>query len=832
MRDPAPGYFDASIGSFRKFVKQVHIVSKDGQIEHVTPSNAARFASVFEYDSSDIITGAIFRTLPAAQSDRVWLARMYVPYSEHVYTAITKKIFTGLDALPKHVDVTVQTGVVRKNLNTINVTLAGQAPTSLARASVRTAAAALFPPGVAEMAEDHFSIHSGADAVKATVEANEMATQTLGRMTKYHFVEVAGDAVPKFVPTFLNVVDGFLGKTDREVSKHAKLTAALRLKRVGTFKTAVAAHVIAPRVPSVEDSQLCKEMDAIVPALLAKPSTCGNKAVDVKKEFTTPTGGVVIDDFEGVVYDESDGDAYKEAIYQYASTSYPEEDMTPYAIAFPESFEDVQRAVAFAKSTGLALVPRSGGHQYSGLSSGGKDTLVLAMDFFSEIDPSTIDGKPHMTIGVGTVLDHISTALADAHVFCPHGQCPTVAMGGHAQSGGYGLIIRGFGLLQDYIHSFRIVLADGTYPTIVRPNSGPDVQPVHPDNDDIFFAVLGGGPGSWGVLTHVTTEVITDAERPGSGGVQGFMSCNKRRLRAAMNLLKRYTEGAADGSLPDDFDISLSVLSIDYVNNLLAIANDKFGEEGSNAWTIMRSTPELLRRVWPGMILLELCYSNKDGVVHDDSDPSSPINRLKAEYDVIDKLGGPISFSIKEYEGVVPMSEICDNYVQRLGTMGDGREFVYPYKKRLNGTVKPITADFVDEFCALLDDIMDEKDVYVILLAIVGGGQFKNHPKRADTAGQKRDSNMMLCCDVFYTKDHEALAEEYQERIRRILVQTTEAEDSVRFAWGTFGETDINKVWGNYYDDETVYSRLKAIKAKVDPSNLFRTRFTVPPAEK
>ncbi len=67
------------------------------------------------------------------------------------------------------------------------------------------------------------------------------------------------------------------------------------------------------------------------------------------------------------------------------------------------------------------------------------------------------------------------------------------------------------------------------------------------------------------------------------------------------------------------------------------------------------------------------------------------------------------------------------------------------------------------------------------------------------------------------------------------LLQATEAhgwfdkDDRLWQFWGPNGELDIEKEWPYYFDTEEEYMKLRNIKSKVDPCNIFRNGLTIPP---
>src|SRR5688500_14839439 len=162
----------------------------------------------------------------------------------------------------------------------------------------------------------------------------------------------------------------------------------------------------------------------------------------------------------------------------------------PDAVVRVRDTADVAAAVRWANRFDVRLVARSGGHSYGGYSSTG-DGVVLDLSRLRGISVS----RGRATVGPAAQLIDVQRALTRRGVSVPAGSCPTVGIGGLALGGGYGLAGRRFGLTSDNLLAARVVTADGR------------VRHVDADsNDDLHWALRGGGGGNFGVVTALTLK--------------------------------------------------------------------------------------------------------------------------------------------------------------------------------------------------------------------------------------------------------------------------------------------------------------------------------------
>ncbi|KAF9438687.1 hypothetical protein BGZ76_005830 [Entomortierella beljakovae] len=152
----------------------------------------------------------------------------------------------------------------------------------------------------------------------------------------------------------------------------------------------------------------------------------------------------------------------------------------------------VQEAVKCAKANNVAVAPRSGGHSFEGYSIGGQDgSLVIDLAGLSSV--VMVNGN-QAKVGSGIRLGPLYWELFNQGGWSINaGTCPSVGIGGHALGGGFGLAARSYGLLIDRIASMEMVNADGELVTASAT-----------ENPDLFFALRGAGGGSYGVVTSFT----------------------------------------------------------------------------------------------------------------------------------------------------------------------------------------------------------------------------------------------------------------------------------------------------------------------------------------
>lgn len=164
-------------------------------------------------------------------------------------------------------------------------------------------------------------------------------------------------------------------------------------------------------------------------------------------------------------------------------------DLHPRAIALAGSVADIDPVLAAARSTGLVLAVRGGGHNVAGHGSveGG---LVLDLGRLREVavDPVT----RLVTVEPGATLADVDRATVEHGLAVPIGVISATGIAGLTLGGGVGWLTRSDGLALDNLNSVHIVTAAGDH-----------LRASEHENADLFWGVRGGG-GNFGVVSAFT----------------------------------------------------------------------------------------------------------------------------------------------------------------------------------------------------------------------------------------------------------------------------------------------------------------------------------------
>ncbi|KAJ7582378.1 FAD-binding domain-containing protein [Mycena floridula] len=169
---------------------------------------------------------------------------------------------------------------------------------------------------------------------------------------------------------------------------------------------------------------------------------------------------------------------------------------------------DVIAAFKFSKATGVPVMVKNTGHDYKGRSSApgtlalwvhGLKSIQLKNNFIPQNCPKTTVGRNAVALGAGVQFTDLLTFAEENKVTIPTGGCPSVgAAGGYPQGGGHSSSIHAYFILSQWKKlEYEVVTPEGQH-IIANECSHPD----------LFFALSGGGGGTFGVVLKVTTLVF------------------------------------------------------------------------------------------------------------------------------------------------------------------------------------------------------------------------------------------------------------------------------------------------------------------------------------
>src|SRR5215467_62976 len=165
--------------------------------------------------------------------------------------------------------------------------------------------------------------------------------------------------------------------------------------------------------------------------------------------------------------------------------------------------QDIAATVNFARENNLRLAVKGGGHSYQGTSNA-PDSLLIWTRHMHDIEirtrfvpqgcEHTLKPQPAVTLGAGTIgIQAYDAVITKGGKYVQGGGCLTVGLAGLIQGGGFGSFSKHYGTAAASLLEAEVVTADGQI-RIANACMNPD----------LFWALKGGGGGTFGVVSKMT----------------------------------------------------------------------------------------------------------------------------------------------------------------------------------------------------------------------------------------------------------------------------------------------------------------------------------------
>ncbi|KAH8764727.1 hypothetical protein BGZ57DRAFT_902028 [Hyaloscypha finlandica] len=346
-------------------------------------------------------------------------------------------------------------------------------------------------------------------------------------------------------------------------------------------------------------------------------------------------------------------------------------------------------------------------------------------------------------------------------------------------------------------------------------------------NAELFYAILGGSPGNFGVITHYTIEAHRDADHdfpeigPRPHGFKGVWLYRDTVLKL---LLNEVAAMADDPEFPRNFDLCVSVVS--------------------SSFTMLKLIPELKDNM--AEILQRIAEAV--GVNGDTKFPACivlyaqwvPMNAEDKYTDKVDewfqRFRNLDSFfkywCIHAAEPIEPVSKMTSEWL-----FAAPREFDHPYEKRcyMTNSTTLVQDKWVDQVADQIHQVLTPSLSHLALwkncflsvqIQCFGGKYSQFYAKRNNgTSYSWRNSTVCQVLDCFYKDGEEgkALAKGWQAENDKLMCGENSrfSKQDKRVLWASYGDWDMDKSWPFYYECQAKYERIGRQRGLADPRGTF-----------
>lgn len=181
--------------------------------------------------------------------------------------------------------------------------------------------------------------------------------------------------------------------------------------------------------------------------------------------------------------------------YQQARMNWnPFTNAFPIVFVFAHQKEDVSNAVKWARENNVPIRIRSGRHALAKDFSQVDGGIVIDVSQMRKVILDKVNGIA--TVQAGIRVGPLVRMLAKEGVLAPFGDSSSVGIGGISTGGGITVVQRTTGLISDNILAATIIDANGEI-----------IHVSECSNQDLLWAIRGGGGGNFGIITSYKFKV-------------------------------------------------------------------------------------------------------------------------------------------------------------------------------------------------------------------------------------------------------------------------------------------------------------------------------------
>ncbi|KAJ8545613.1 hypothetical protein K7X08_018196 [Anisodus acutangulus] len=463
----------------------------------------------------------------------------------------------------------------------------------------------------------------------------------------------------------------------------------------------------------------------------------------------------------------------------------------PLFIVSPKKESEIKPVIRCAKKLDLQIKIKSGGHDYEGISYRSESPFVI-LDL-SNLNKIKIDlNEETVWVQAGATLGQLYYAISkksNVHGF-PGGVCFSIGTGGIISGGGLGALLRKFGLAADNVVDARVMDVNGKILNREK-------------NEDLFWAIRGGGGASFGVILAWKLKLVRVPEKLTVFTIH-------RRLEGNRNLLQKWEN--ISHQLPEDLFIRAIIQ-----NGRSSAGNDtekhvQFYFQAQYVGPVDELIP-LLKQYFPEFNLeREDCFQE-----------STTADAEKECYEV-PWIGSVLYFFFRK---PTESPEIL-------------LEKTIPTEKNYNkGTSDFVKTPIPECGWEMIERLFLEEERPQIILEPFGGKM--DEISESEIPFPHRKGNLYNIQYLVNWGDNSESISSQKIAWMRKLYQEMEpyVANNPRSAYLNYRDLDFGtnqedynysnaKIWGEKYFSGN-FERLAKVKSKVDPSNFFRSEQSIPP---